>query len=498
MSNIYMYTKTMRDNVYGDPTTDTNAARNIDRLAAQVENIHNRFLVIHTIMGGDFNFALFDEDRRTTSRKIRSEAKFATLVSTYELIDTAIICSDLYPRHTYFRHRMPGVSARYDRIYVTANLVPGITYATLRRTNDHAPIRISILEQRKGIKQWRFQDELLLEESFISKMKETLKTAMSEYINGVNEQNISKIQDYIDFDTHRSTNILSNIIDTVRSMAREETKKRREERLKNEREALDQLIQKRQRYNETPNPSDAHTTDLEEAQMKLRQLQTIRAQKASVNNYINYAINGERTTAYHFSMMNKGRASRDIRKLIIGPPEDTRSIENEEIVRHMTDKYTKIAEPDPIAGTMTIEEFLGEDLVTSCRKCPQEEYEQLVAPFTTDELKPIVKGIKNKSSPGPLGITNQLLKVLFPYISRILVKMGNDVMFGDEIPDIPAWLFHRIVIFIMKPGKATTDENSYRGLSMLENIFKMYSKAIATRTAGPLRHIQNPHQFGFM
>ena len=70
-------------------------------------------------------------------------------------------------------------------------------------------------------------------------------------------------------------------------------------------------------------------------------------------------------------------------------------------------------------------------------------------------------------------------------------------MFGDEIPDIPAWLFHRIVIFIMKPGKATTDENSYRGLSMLENIFKMYSKAIATITAGPLRHIQNPHQFGF-
>ena len=90
-------------------------------------------------------------------------------------------------------------------------------------------------------------------------------------------------------------------------------------------------------------------------------------------------------------MMNKGRASRDIRKLIIGPPEDTRSIENEEIVRHMTDKYTKIAEPDPIAGTMTIEEFLGEDLITSCRKCPQEEYEQLVAPFTTDELKPIAE-----------------------------------------------------------------------------------------------------------
>merc|ERR1711867_1306 len=112
---------------------------------------------------------------------------------------------------------------------------------------------------------------------------------------------------------------------------------------------------------------------------------------------------------------------------------------------------------------MSIEEFLGEHLIASCMKCPQEEHEQLVSPLTEDELNQIVKGIKNKSCPGPLGLTNQLLKTLFPYISRILVEMGNDLLFGEETPDIPAWLFHRIVIFIMKPGKATTDENSYRG-----------------------------------
>ena len=90
------------------------------------------------------------------------------------------------------------------------------------------------MEHRKGIKQWRFQDELLLEESFISKMKDTLRTAMVEYINGANEQNISKIQDHIDFENHSSTNILSNIIESVRNMARSETKKRRDEQLKKE------------------------------------------------------------------------------------------------------------------------------------------------------------------------------------------------------------------------------------------------------------------------
>ena len=79
----------------------------------------------------------------------------------------------------------------------------------------------------------------------------------------------------------------------------------------------------------------------------------------------------------------------------------------------MTDKYTKIAAPDPVAGSMSIEEFLGHELVTSSRKCPPDEEPQLISPVTINELKPIVSGIKNKSSPGPLGLTNPLLKFLF-------------------------------------------------------------------------------------
>ena len=41
------------------------------------------------------------------------------------------------------------------------------------------------------------------------------------------------------------------------------------------------------------------------------------------------------------------------------------------------------------------------------------------------------------------------------------------------------------------------DEDSYRGLSMLENIFKLYSKMLGDRMAKVLQEIQNPHQYGF-
>ena len=54
-----------------------------------------------------------------------------------------------------------------------------------------------------------------------------------------------------------------------------------------------------------------------------------------------------------------------------------------------------------------------------------------------------------------------------------------------------------MVIFILKPGKDPLDPDSFRGLSLLENIFKLYSKLLANRLTRPLMHIQNPQQFGF-
>ena len=66
---------------------------------------------------------------------------------------------------------METTSARYDRFYTTADLIPGMTYKTLRRSNDHTPITIEFMKHKTGPKQWRFQDELLLDKNFTEKLK---------------------------------------------------------------------------------------------------------------------------------------------------------------------------------------------------------------------------------------------------------------------------------------------------------------------------------------
>ena len=54
------------------------------------------------------------------------------------------------------------------------------------------------------------------------------------------------------------------------------------------------------------------------------------------------------------------------------------------------------------------------------------------------------------------------------------------------------------MIFILKPGKVCTDPDSYRGLSMLEGYFKLYSKILADRMQRAIGIIQNTEQFGFI
>ena len=42
-----------------------------------------------------------------------------------------------------------------------------------------------------------------------------------------------------------------------------------------------------------------------------------------------------------------------------------------------------------------------------------------------------------------VGLSNNLMKEITPYIMDILVELGNKILFADEIPDLEPFLYHR-------------------------------------------------------
>ena len=54
-----------------------------------------------------------------------------------------------------------------------------------------------------------------------------------------------------------------------------------------------------------------------------------------------------------------------------------------------------------------------------------------------------MKDLKVNSAHGSLGLSNNLMKEITPYIMNILVDIGNRTLFAEEIPDLEPFLFHR-------------------------------------------------------
>ena len=91
--------------------------------------------------------------------------------------------------------------------------------------------------------------------------------------------------------------------------------------------------------------------------------------------------------------------------------------------------------PNSVAGGMTIQAFLGQELMQTLPQVDQTLHQRLISPITYIEIENIVKTMKTTSTPGPLGITNNLLKEIIKFNSSLFASMGNEVLFGDKQPE---------------------------------------------------------------
>jgi hypothetical protein len=66
----------------------------------------------------------------------------------------------------------------------------------------------------------------------------------------------------------------------------------------------------------------------------------------------------------------------------------------------MFDKYAEIVKEDPLAGTVSIQEFLGHDLLQTLRLCPEEDNEALISPVLAVEIKKHCEGSQTYICPG--------------------------------------------------------------------------------------------------
>ncbi|XP_052744245.1 probable RNA-directed DNA polymerase from transposon BS [Bicyclus anynana] len=119
-----------------------------------------------------------------------------------------------------------------------------------------------------------------------------------------------------------------------------------------------------------------------------------------------------------------------------------------------------------------------------------------ITPTSCEEVSAVIKGLRKKKAPGPDTISNKALKLLPVQIINLLVNIFNVLLAHCAFPD--AWK-EATVIGIHKPGKPRDLPTSYRPISLLNTIGKVYEIIILNRLKAICdeKQLLIKQQFGF-
>jgi hypothetical protein len=113
-----------------------------------------------------------------------------------------------------------------------------------------------------------------------------------------------------------------------------------------------------------------------------------------------------------------------------------------------------------------------------------------------DEVQEAIRGLKFNKAPGPNGIPNRAMKHLPQRAVSLLVQIFNAVLLTHHF--LSVWK-HARVISILKPGKDPALPSSYRPISLLDTIGKLFEKILLVRILHVVSEcgLLGDEQFGF-
>ncbi|GBP30770.1 Probable RNA-directed DNA polymerase from transposon BS [Eumeta japonica] len=173
-------------------------------------------------------------------------------------------------------------------------------------------------------------------------------------------------------------------------------------------------------------------------------------------------------------------------------PDNSVAIDDAEIAECLADSIetqcSHASPPHDIAHISRIEE----EVLQKTSLEPKDD----LAPVSLSEVQTLVKSLNTRKAPGLDGISNKAIKCFSIPLLSLLVAIFNACLKNCYFP--PAWK-EAEVIGIHKPGKPRDLPASYRPISLLSGLGKLFEKILKTRLSDHLlgKGLIIDEQFGF-
>ena len=120
---------------------------------------------------------------------------------------------------------------------------------------------------------------------------------------------------------------------------------------------------------------------------------------------------------------------------------------------------------------------------------------ELFAPFQMWELLQATRRMKSRKAPGPDDIPAECWRFLPHPVKQLLLKHFNDCFLGGYAPE--HWKLAKVVMLFKRGTKNSRSPSSYRPISLVNTIYKLYATLLQQRLSASLEPHLSPQQFGF-
>ena len=495
-------------------------ADNSDRYAAQLINeiqtkarLHTTEAPhVYTILAGDFNctFEPADSTKRTHyTEKPRTRDALLDIIQEYGLTDMWRMSRGDEPGYTYRSRANLSYQSRIDYIFANDAIIGNPDMQIINnRLSDHSAIILDTQGLPKAKPQWKHPDYLLKYPRYLQTLHQTIRDVIVEHSEEFHQQTshdpdfaahipLQELEHRLTLSQETSTasyveTIMAKITQNAKSYLKRETRRTQQK----EQQLTRQLNQMERQHGNDAKNLPQHAAAMEE----LSALRHTMAIRSAERMGIQYSIEGERPTAYFLKAPKRVKADRAIHELQTKNGEQIEIKRGQDATDYMIRKFrTLYEEPTPINEEATIDEFLHPipDLPNApdIPKVTHTEAQRLTEELREAEIELVIAEAKTNSSPGPSGISYQLIAAIWPFIKTTIMKYIKEVITGETLP---AYLRKRCIPLIRKPGKPKDDPDGYRGISLLEILYKLISGAYARRLAPIANRISGPWQKGFL
>ena len=444
------------------------------------QSICNQYINEKVVLGGDFNCALNDLDKRggrSLEYKKNVIKEFNTLLFTHDLIDTWREKNPNLPGFTWSNPSMK-IQCRLDYLFLSKNFDQAISDVKIAPNifSDHSALNVHISTEdeqaHRGPGFWKFNNSLLTDKTYVDLITKSIPEYVKKYQN---LEDKGLLWEMIKMEI-RATSII---------FAKRKARKKRNE----EKELLLRFNslqeQLRLNFNETTK------AEIDRVKVKLARITAIKTRGSVIRSKARWYEFGEKSSKYFYNLEKRNQKKKNITSL--KKPNGSTTHCSKEILKEEANFFSKLYETSNSNPNHERFKFFFES--DGLMKLDGEMSDSCEGLLTIEECTKVLSSFNNDKTPGSDGLTIEFYRFFWNALGAFVVDSFN---YAFQRGSLSISQKLGIITLIPKKSKDLEHLKNWRPISLLNTDYKIATKAIAARLGTVLPSIIHPCQAGYI